>query len=77
MGMPMSDMGDKKIIDRFAIWWKENDGNAVAICVAVISVISYFYYLVLEPLNSDCFTEGFLKFSNDRHAIGIGKWMVS
>ena len=70
-------MGDKKVIGKLAKWWKENDGNAVAVCVAVVSAVSYFYYLVLEPLNSDCFTEGFLKFSNDRHAIGIGKWMIS
>ena len=76
MGMPMSDMGDKKIIDRFAIWWKENDGNAVLIGNMTVAALSYFYFFKADAMYSDVFCEGLLYFGKHTSDISLGRWMT-
>lgn len=67
---------DMDACEKIKKWWEERDGAFVFFGTALTAVITYFYYLVLEPLNSDCFVEGFLKYHNDKWAVQLGKWMV-
>lgn len=67
---------DMDACEKVKTWWDERDGSFVLFGTALTAVITYFYYLVLEPLNSDCFVEGFLKYHNDKWAVQLGKWMV-
>ncbi len=62
--------------DKLKNWWENVDAKMVLIATLGTAIVVYFYYLSLEPINSDCLAEGFLEYHNTRWAISLGRWGV-
>ena len=67
---------DMDMVRRIKQWWNDNDGPAVLLWTAVTAFVTYFYYLKLEPINSDTFCEGLLRYQVFNSDVSLGRWMT-
>ena len=65
-----------KLFKEYQAWWIGHDGKEVFGGTFIVAILVFFYYLTLEPLNSDCFATGILKYTNDMAALELGKWVM-
>lgn len=64
-------------MDRIKNAWKENDGTAVTLGVAIAALLVYSFYFTNDLLNSDCYAEGLLTYGGGTRCIELGCWASS